>query len=104
MPSSPNSYSAGYANCVSVSSAEVTKEYGESVYALQLNDLCELGVRSYTLTLLSNKYSVYNLTKSYVILYGYPKTVTFSLKDYSPGSYQPSLQISSSQDFEKRTI
>lgn len=100
----PTASSVGYANCVSVSSAEVAKEFGDLVYSIQVKDLCDAGIRNYSLTLLSNKYSVFNVTNSYVILYGYSKKVSFSLKGFTPGSYQPSLQISSSQDFEKRVI
>jgi hypothetical protein len=100
----PKASSVGYANCVNVSSAQVTKEFGNLVYALQVNDVCDAGVRSYSLTLLSNKYSVPNVFNSYVILYGYSTKVTFSLKNFKPGRYQPALEILSSKDFEKRTI
>lgn len=104
VPFTPSAHSIGYANCVSVSSAEVTKGFGEYVYTLQVKDLCDAGIRNYSLTLLSNKFSVPNVTKSSVILYGYATKVTFSLKSYVPGNYQPSLQISSNQDYERRVI
>lgn len=104
LPYNPPSYSAGYANCVSVSSAEINKEFGNLVYSLKIRDLCDSGIRSYKLTLKSNKFSVPDVTNSYVILFGYSKSITFSLKNYSPGDYNPSLEISSSEDFERSTI
>jgi len=104
LPHNPPSYAAGYASCVSVSSAEVTKDFGNLVYSLKIKDLCDSGIRSYKLTLKSNKFSVPDVTNSYVILYGYSKNVNFSLKNYSPGDYYPSLEISSSEDFERNTV
>lgn len=96
--------SAGYASCVSVTDAEITEEFGDSVYSLDLVDLCESGIRNYSLILKSNKSSVPNVTRSYVIIHSYGTTVSFSLNRYSPGDYSPSLEISSSKDFERRTI
>lgn len=100
----PNSNAAGFANCVSVSSAEVVKEFGDLVYSLKVKDLCDPGIRSYKLTLRSNNYLAPDVSNSYVTLYGYSKTVNFSLRDYSPGDYSPTLVISSSVDFERRSI
>ena len=100
----PNSNAVGFASCVSVSSAEVVKEFGDLVYSLKVKDLCDPGIRSYRLTLRSNSFLVSDVTNSYVILSGYSKTVNFSLKNYSPGDYSPTLEISSSGDFERRSI
>ena len=103
--SSPTSANAaGYANCVSIKGAEIGKKYGDLVYTITLEDVCELGIRSYSLTLKSNKISVSNVNKSNVIIYGYGNDVSFSLSKFSPGSYSPSLEISSSEDFERRTV
>ena len=99
-----NANSAGYANCVSITDAAIEKKYSELVYTLTLEDVCELGIRYYSLTLKSNKYSVSDVYKSTVIVYNYGTEVSFSLSKYSPGSYSPSLEISSSKDFEKRTV
>lgn len=96
--------SAGYASCVSVTDAELTDEFGDLVYSLDLVDLCEAGIRSYKLVLKSNKLSVPNVSQSYVILRSYGTTIKFSLSRYPPGDYSPSLEISSNKDFEKRTI
>ena len=95
---------AGFVNCVSVTCAEVTQEFGDNVYSIEVRDLCESGIRSYSLTLVPNRFSVPNVSNSYVILYGYSKKVTFSLKNFTPGVYQPSLLITSSKDYERRTI
>jgi hypothetical protein len=101
----PSSASAvGYANCVSITGAEIEKKYGDLVYTITLEDVCELGIRYYSLTLKSNKFSVSNVSKSNVIIYSYGNDVSFSLSKFSPGSYSPSLEISSSQDFERRTV
>ena len=96
--------SAGYASCISVTDAEITEEFGDLVYSIDLVDLCEAGIRNYSLVLKSNKSSVPNVTRSYVIIYSYRTSVSFSLSRYSPGDYSPSLEISSSKDLEKRTI
>ena len=96
--------SASYADCVSISSPEVAKSFGNSVYSIQVSDLCDAGIRNYSLTLLSNKYSAPNVTNYYVILYRYSTKVTFSLKGFGPGRYQPALEISSNKDFGKRII
>lgn len=103
-PFAPPASAIGYANCVSVSSAEVTQRFGEYVYDLQVKDICNAGIRNYSLSLLSNKFSVPSVTQSSIILYSYATKVTFSLKRYTPGNYQPSLQISSNQDYETRVI
>jgi hypothetical protein len=99
-----NSNAIGLANCVSVSSAEVVKEFGNLVYSLKVRDLCDPGIRSYKLTLRSNKFSVPDVSNSNVVIYGYSKSVSFSLKNYSPGDYSPTLEISSSGDFERKSI
>ena len=100
----PTANSAGYANCVSVSNAEVIKDFGSLVYKLKIQDLCNAGIRSYSFILHSNKFLVSDVQKLFVILNTYENYVTFSLKDYKPGDYFPTLEISSSQDRERRTI
>lgn len=95
---------AGYANCLSITGAEIEKKYSDLVYTLTLEDLCEDGLRSYSLNLKSNKMSVSNVYKSNVIVYSYGNEVSFSLSKYPPGSYSPTLEISSSEDFERRTV
>lgn len=98
------SSAAGYASCVAVTDARIETKYGDLVYTLSLTDLCESGVRSYSLTLRSNKITVSDVYESYVNIPSYGTEVSFSLSKYSPGSYAPSLEISSSKDRERRTI
>lgn len=96
--------SASYANCVSITDAEIKKKYSGLVYTLTLEDICESGIRNYSLTLKSNKISVPSVSQSFVIIYNYGTEVSFSLSKYPPGTYSPSLEISSSKDFEVRTV
>ena len=99
-----NADAAGYANCVSITDAEIEKKFSDLVYTLTLEDICDLGVISFSLTLKSNKMLVSDVYQSFVIIYGYGTKVSFSLSKYPPGSYSPSLEISSSKDFERRTV
>lgn len=96
--------SGGYADCVSVTGTEISKEFGEYTYTLSVRDSCSSGIRSYSLTLLSNNFSIPNVRESSIILNNSTKKVRFSLRQFVPGSYQPSLEISSNQDYEKRII
>ncbi len=99
-----NADAAGYANCVSITDAEIEKKFSDLVYTLTLEDVCDLGIISFSLTLKSNKLSVADVYQSFVIIYGYGTKVSFSLSKYPPGNYSPSLEITSSKDFEKRTV
>lgn len=96
--------SAGYANCLSITDAEIEKKFSELVYTLTLEDLCDLGLASFSLTLKSNKFLVSDVNKSYVYVYSYGTKVSFSLSKYSPGTYSPSLEITSNQDLERRSV
>ena len=100
----PVASAAGYADCVSISDARVEKKFSELVYTLSLDDRCQSGVRSYSLVLMSNKFTVSDVYESYVIIPSYGTEVSFSLSRYSPGSYSPSLEISSSKDLQRRVV
>jgi hypothetical protein len=100
----PPSHSAGFANCVRITNAEIEKKFSDLVYTLTLEDICDLGIRNYSLTLKSNRLSVSDVYQSSVIIYRYGTEVSFSLSKYSPGTYSPSLEISSNKDFERRTV
>lgn len=100
----PSARAAGYASCVSITDAEIEKKFSDLVYTLTLEDLCDLGVINFSLTLKSNKISVSDVYQSFVIIYGYGTKVSFSLSKYPPGDYSPSLEITSSKDFERRTV
>jgi hypothetical protein len=102
LPSSASA--AGYANCVAITDAEIEKRFSDLVYTLTLEDLCDLGVINFSLTLKSNKMFVSDVYQSFVIIYGYGTKVSFSLSKYPPGEYSPSLEITSSKDFERRTV
>lgn len=98
------SHAAGFANCVKITKAEIEKKFSDLVYTLTLEDICDPGIRNYSLSLKSNKLSISDVYQSYVIIYRYGTEVSFSLSKYSPGTYSPSLEISSNKDFERRTV
>lgn len=100
----PSANAVSFANCVSITDAEIEKKFSDLVYTLTLEDLCEVGIRNYSLTLKSNKIFVSDVYKSFVIIYSYGTKVSFSISKYPPGTYSPSLEIASSEDFERRTV